>query len=160
MDKAVTEALLDERWSRVLQVVLEKGGNVERDVWRDGVNVHARVHAHPRKEPAIDGTTQSVRDPYVFRLDYTDYDDHGPRTRICDPEPPHEIAQGLNHHPDFANGHPFGRADFFCMPGDRRCQDSSNHPEWAKKEHYHPEVIIASLWDTFNRTDYKGRRAT
>jgi len=157
MDPKVSNLLLDRRWPKVEQVVREQGGDPATDVWRKDLVVHARILARPRVEETPEGPKEA-RDAYVFRMEFNDYDEHGPRTYICNPEPPHETSTNMKWYPDFTSGHPFTRADFLCMPGDRRCQDAGNHPEWAKKPHYHPDAIIASLSDTLNWPTYKGRR--
>jgi hypothetical protein len=157
LDAAATDALLAERWPAVAEFLTKKGQDATRDFWRDERVAYVRLLARARVWKAPDGTETELRDPYVFRLDFADYDEHAPRIDVCDPTNPVNGAKGRKFYPRIDGNGVFGNGDFLCMPGDRNCYEKSGHAEWRKAEHYHPEVVIESLHNILNLPGYAGR---
>lgn len=150
MDPEVSERLLAQHWDRARAVVAANGQDPDRDLWRDGLNVFARLEARSND----DGS----RDPYVFSLKYVDYDEHGPTIGMCDPNPPHRAGVGFEFYAKLEGNNTFDREAFFCMPGDRRACDVGGHHDWRNPRHYHPEAVLASLIGLLNSPAYRGRR--
>jgi hypothetical protein len=144
--------LLLERWTAVESVVREYGGDPHTDLSRDGLVVRLRILSAERPEAG-----SRVRDLYLFKLDFADYDDHAPRLALCDPRDPAVVGVGKQFYPKIDGNNVFVHDTFFCMPGDRRCYEQSNHSEWRKKEHYHPEIVIGYLFELLRSPTYRGR---
>ena len=145
--------LLQARWRAIEEVVKSYGGEPATDLTRDGLTVHVRVFS--RERPTASGALE--RDLYVFRLWFQDYDDHAPRVWLCDPAEPTKLGIGRQFYPKIQDNNVFGHETFFCMPGDRRCYEQGNHPEWKRRDHYHPEVVIGSLFELLHAPGYQGR---
>lgn len=148
-----TLSLLLERWPAVELVVSQYGGNPETDLSRDGLVMLVRILAQER----VDAEGRAVRDHYVFKLDFADYDDHAPRVWACNPADPKAVGQGRQFYPKIAGNNVFSHETFLCMPGDRRCYEQGHHPEWKKREHFHPEIVIGSLFELLRSPGYEGR---
>lgn len=157
MDAAVSEALLRERWQAVEDVVREHGGDPSTDLKRDGLTVFIRIRSRP---VAHDGEQGVRADDYLVRLVYADYNEHAPRPSFCDPANPERVGQGMEFYPLIESNGVFGNPTFWCMPGDRRCYDAGNHPDWRREEHYHPEVVVSYIYGLLRSPKYKGRRPT
>ncbi len=145
--------LLEKRWEAVRRAVRECGGDPDANLTRDGLLIQIRILSRART--GADGA--SVRDAYVFRLHYADYDEHGPRLALCNPDDPKQVGTGQRFYPKLEGNATFNHSGFFCMPGDRRCYESGNHQEWKKKEYFHPDVIIESLYSLLQSPQYRGR---
>ena len=152
MTREESLALLLERWAAVETVVRQYGGDPVVVLSRDGLVVHVKAESGER--PTSEGV--KVRDPYVFKLDFTDYDDHAPRIWLCDPADPTRVGVGKQFYPRIEGNSVFNHDAFLCMPGDRRCYEQGNHQEWKRKEHYHPEIVIGSLLELLEPPNYKG----
>ena len=142
-----SERLLMERWPALEAVVREYGGDPALDLVRDTdaasplgrLVVHVRIRSAGWIAP--EGVQES--DTYWFKLDFSDYDEHAPRIWVCDPRDHRNIGTGRQFYPAIPGNNVFGHDTFLCMPGDRRCYESGNHSEWRRREHYHPDVVIA-----------------
>jgi hypothetical protein len=146
-------ALLLQRWGAVENVVRQYGGDPTTDLSRDGIVVQVTIRSAERS--TTDGGR--TRDPYVIKLDFVDYDDHSARIYLCDPSDSTKVGVGKQFYPSIEGNSVFNHEGFLCMPGDRRCYESGNHQEWKKKEHYHPEIVIGSLFELLQSSSYKGR---
>jgi hypothetical protein len=144
--------LLQARWPAVVDTVAAFGG-VPEDLSRDGLMVLIRMRSRTRCGP--DG--KDVHDEYVFRLNFTDYDEHAPRIVLCNPADPAQQGNGKQFYPRIEGNNVFNHDTFFCMPGDRRCYEQGNHMEWKQKHHFHPDVVINSLYALIQSPHYKGR---
>jgi hypothetical protein len=130
------------------------GGDPAIDLRREDLIVHVRISSAER---AADSGTR-VRDPYVFRLDFVDYDDHAARIVLCDPcDAKARTGAGREFYPNIEGNQVFSHDSFLCMPGDRRCYEQNNHPEWKLKQHYHPDIVIGSLFALLQSPNYRGR---
>ena len=145
--------LLLERWPAVENVVRQYGGDPAVDLSRDVLVVHVKILSAERPDPE----SGRVRDPYVFKLDFADYDDHASRIWLCDPDDRTKLGVGRQFYPQIDGNNVFNSEAFFCMPGDRRCYEQNNHAEWKRKEHYHPDIVIGSLFELLRSPSYKGR---
>jgi len=145
--------LLLERWPAVELVVRQYGGDPATDLSRDELLVHLRVLSAERSTPQ----GERVRDPYLFRLDASDYDEHAPRIQLCEPSDRTKVGVGKQFYPSIEGNGVFSHDTFFCMQGDRRCYEQGHHPEWKLKEHYHPDVVIEYLFELLRSPKYRGR---
>jgi hypothetical protein len=145
--------LLLTRWPAVEDVVRQYGGDPSADLPRDGLVVHARIFSLER--PTVEGGW--VRDPYMFKLDFADYDDHAARIWLCDPSDQTKVGVGRQFYPRIEGNGVFNHDTFFCMQGDRRCYEQGNHLEWKLKEHYHPEIVVGYLFELLRSPGYQGR---
>jgi hypothetical protein len=145
--------LLLARWPAVEDVVRQYGGDPTADLSRDGLVVYLRVMSAER----VDEETRRVRDPYLFKLDFTDYDEHAARIWLCAPTDRTKVGIGKEFYPKIAGNGVFGHDSFFCMQGDRRCYEQGHHAEWRLKEHYHPDVVIEYLFELLRSPNYQGR---
>lgn len=156
MTKEESVALLLERWAAVEDLVRHYGGNPTADLSRDGVVVHVRILS--RERPTPEGGR--MRDAYIFKLDFADYDDHAPRIWLCDPEDKTKVGVGKQFYPKIDGNGVFNHDTFFCMPGDRRCYEQGHHSDWKLKQHFHPDVVIGYLFELLRSPSYAGRLAT
>jgi hypothetical protein len=69
---------------------------------------------------------------------------------------PTKVGVGRQYYPRIDGNGVFSHDTFFCMPGDRRCYELGNHLGWKRKEHYHPEIVIGSLFELLRSPAYKG----
>jgi hypothetical protein len=147
-----SEELLVARWPEVERVVREHGGDPATDVLLDKLVVMLRATSS-----VPSGATKG--DLYVNRLIFEDYDDHAPRIWFCNPGDPTQLGQGQQYYPrlEGSGSGVFSHAGFLCMPGDRRCYDLGHHPEWRKKEYFHPEAVVGSLLALVKSPNYRGR---
>jgi len=145
--------LLLERWAAVENLVRQYGGNPTTDLSRDGLVVYVTILSAERNTPEC----QRVRDPYLFKLEFADYDEHAPRIRLCDPDDRTKTGVGTQFYPRIESNGVFGHESFFCMQGDRRCYEQGNHGEWKSKEHFHPEVVLGYLFELLRSPNYRGR---
>jgi hypothetical protein len=145
--------LLLRRWDSTVDVVRSYGGT-PGDIWRAGLILGVRIYAERR-----DAAGNPVRDPYVFRLDFADYDDHAARVQLCDPSDPTRVGEGKEFYPLIDGNSVFSHEAFFCMPGDRRCYEhgTGQHKEWMEKHHYHPDIVIGSLFEILRSPGYRER---
>lgn len=153
MSREESLLLLDARWPELENAVRRYGGDPAIDLVRDELVVHLRILARAR---TADGG-RSVRDVYWFRLDFADYDEHAPRIYVCDPQDRSRMGTGRQFYPLMTGNGTFGHDGFLCMPGDRRCYDSGNHPEWKVRGHYHPDVVAEYLFELLTSHQYQGR---
>lgn len=158
-----SEALLLQRWAALEEVVRHYGGDPAQDLVRavdatkarERLIVYVRIRSAEWTEP--DG--RRGHDTYWFKLDFVDYDDHAPRISVCNPNDYRSGANGKAFYPKIANNGVFSHDNFLCMPGDRRCyDDAGNHPEWRRKEHYHPDIVVLSLFELIRAPGYERRK--
>jgi hypothetical protein len=145
--------LLQLRWPAVEQVVAHYNRDASAAVQRDGLVVH--LTALSAERPSPEGEMQ--RDRYVFRLTFADYDDHAARIVLCNPDDPSVIGTGKQFYPRIEGNNVFVHDTFFCMPGERRCYEQGNHPEWKDRQHYHPDIVIGCLLELIRSPGYRGR---
>lgn len=155
MTREESIALLLDRWPAVEAAVAEYGGDPSTDLSRSDLVVWIRILSRERIGPNGD----RVRDPYVFKLDFADYDDHAPRIWLCDPARIERVGVGREFYPLIEGNGVFNHDTFFCMPGDRRCYEQGNHPEWKQKRNYHPDSVIISLFALVQSPQYRGRHS-
>lgn len=158
-----SEVLLLQRWQALEEVVRSYEGDPATDVIRDldaaaardRLIVHVRIRSTAWTTP--DGVEE--RDSYWFKLDFIDYDEHAPRIWVCDPEDHRKVGSGKQFYPGIPGNGVFNHDTFLCMPGDRRCYETGHHPEWRRKEHYHPDIVIGSLFELIRSPTYQRRKA-
>lgn len=144
--------LLLLRWSAVEEVVARYRREAAVEVLRENLVVFLSCLSAERTTVGA----MPRRDPYLFRLDFADYDDHAARIFLCDPANRATIGSGKQFYPSIADNSVFSHETFLCMPGERRCYEQGNHPEWRGKQHYHPEVVIGSLLELIRSPTYRG----
>jgi hypothetical protein len=150
--KEESVALLIDRWSALEGVVRHYGGDPATDLARDDLAVYLKIVS--AKRSTQDGL--HVRDPYWFRLEFDDYDDHGARIYVCNPDDRSKVGIGKQFYPVIDGNGVFNHEAFLCMPGERRCYEG-HHAEWKHKEHFHPEVVAGYLFELLRSPSYKGR---
>ena len=153
MKREESMALLDARWPEIERIVKDYGGDPATDLQGDGLVVHVRIWSRLRPVTGADPT----RDLYLFQLDFVDYDDHAPRVCLCDPTDPSKVGSGKQFYPLIEGNGVFTSDTFLCMPGDRRCYEQGNHAEWIQRCHFHPEIVIQTLFELLRLPGYKGR---
>jgi hypothetical protein len=145
--------LLALRWPSVEELVARYNQAAPAEVDRDGLVVH--LSALSGERAAADG--QLLRDRYIFRLAFADYDEQAATIVLCNPEDRSTIGTAKQFYPSIEGNGVFSHDTFFCMPGDRRCYEQGNHPEWKDRRHYHPEIVIGSLLELVRAPGYRGR---
>jgi hypothetical protein len=145
--------LLERRWPAVEELVARYSEAASAEVDREGLVVHLSALSGERAAP--DG--QRLRDRYIFRLAFADYDEHAATIVLCNPEDRETVGSGRQFYPSIDGNSVFSHDTFFCMPGERRCYEQGNHHEWRDRQHYHPETVIGSLLELIRAPGYRGR---